>query len=314
MRANRKQQQKKQRRKKRLVKVIFFLFLVVISVGTYVYFQYRSGMSEALKVVDDKKQEEYEFNGKKDQYGGTNILLLGTDTRGKDKGNSDTIMIVHYNSNKGTYKLTSIMRDVYVDVPGVGKRKINAAQAYGGPDLLRQTIKENFDVDIQYYSMVDFEGFVHIVDELFPKGVEVNVQKEMSENIGVTIKPGMQRLDGKHLLGYVRFRNDSENDFGRVARQQEVINKVASEMMSIHGVTKAPKLVGIVTPFINTNLQPSNMIVMGKDYVLKHKGNIETFRVPVEGTYTDKRINGVGEVLDLDLEKNKEALHQFIKK
>lgn len=314
MRAKRKQQQKKRNRKKIFKRILFVSLLLVFSLGAYVYMQYRSGVQGVQKVVDETEQEDYEFNGKKDQYGGTNILLLGSDTRDNGRGNADTIMIVHYNSSKGTYKLTSIMRDVYVDIPGVGKRKINAAQAHGGPELLRQTIKENFDIDIQYYTMVDFEGFIHIVDELFPGGIEVDVQKEMSENIGVTIKPGVQKLDGKHLLGYVRFRNDSKNDFGRVARQQEVINKVADELMTIHGVTKAPKLIGVVTPFIHTNLQTSNMMVMGKDYVFKQKGSIETFRIPVEGTFTNNRISGVGEVLDIDLEKNKEALHEFIRK
>lgn len=87
-------------------------------------------------------------------------------------------MIAHYNEDKGTYKLTSIMRDSYVDIPGHGSHKINQAFRLGGPELMRKTIKENFDIDLQYFTIVDFEGFVQLIDEAFPNGVEINVEKK----------------------------------------------------------------------------------------------------------------------------------------
>src|SRR5690606_27198972 len=154
------------------------------------------------------------------------------DARGEERSRADTIMMAQYHPDKGTYKLISFMRDMYVDIPGHGKNKINAALALGGPELLRKTIKENFDVEIQYYSIIDFEGFVHLIDEAFPNGVEVEVEKRMSANIGVTLEPGLQRLDGEHLLGYVRFRQDAVGDFGRVERQQKVMKEVASQFTS----------------------------------------------------------------------------------
>ncbi|MBA4535708.1 LCP family protein [Bacillus aquiflavi] len=300
------------KRKKRFRKVFAILFILLLSVVGYIYIQYRSGIAESLKLTDSN-QQEFEFNGKKDQYGGINILLLGSDTYEKERSRADTIMIVHYNKDKGTYKITSIMRDTYVEIPGHGKNKINAALALGGPELMRKTIKNNFNLDIQHYAMVNFEGFVHVVDELFPDGVKVNVEKKIVESPEMTIEPGIQKLDGKHLLAYVRFRRDAEGDFGRVKRQQEVIKTIANEMTSIHGVTKMPKLVGMITPFINTNLNTGNMIFIGKDYFLNKDQQIESFRIPVDGTYTDKRVSA-GAVLDIDLNKNKEALHEFIQK
>ncbi|MDV2887733.1 LCP family protein, partial [Alkalihalophilus pseudofirmus] len=97
-----------------------------------------------------------------------------SDAWGKEKSRSDTIMIAHFNEDKGTLKLTSIMRDCYVEIPGYGKHKINSAFARGGPELVSQTIKQNFDIDLQYYAIVDFQGFEQLVDEAFPDGVKIN--------------------------------------------------------------------------------------------------------------------------------------------
>src|SRR5690606_36954408 len=101
---------------------------------------------------------------------------------------------------------------------------------------------------------VDFDNFESIVDVAFPNGVEINVQKEMSKEIGVTLTPGKKRLNGKELLGYARFRADSEGDFGRVARQQEVISTLKEEAVHPGMLLKAPKLVGAVSGFIQTDL------------------------------------------------------------
>lgn len=301
---------KKQKKKKKW-KTVFLLFLtLLIGVAGYSFYQYKQGVSESEQKLEVEK-EVYTFNGERDQYGGTNILLIGSDARGNEKSRADTIMIAHYHSDKKTFKLTSIMRDTYVDIPGHGKNKINSAFAFGGPELLRQTIKENFDLDLQYYSIVDFQGFVQLIDEAFPEGVEVNVEKRMSEGIDVTLEPGVQKLDGEHLLGYVRFRQDAVGDFGRVERQQETMKNIAGELTSLQTIPKLPKLIGVVTPFVNTNLEATDMIGIGTDFITK-QGSLDTLRIPVEGSYQDKRISGVGAVLSIDFEQNKTAINQFL--
>lgn len=304
-------QQKKKKKKWKLVLLIVFLFIG--GAFAYSYFQYKQGVSQSLEKATEKKivQEEYEFNGEKDQYGGTNILLLGSDSRGEEKSRTDTIMIARYHPEKNTYKLISIMRDTYVEIPGHGKNRINTAFAIGGPELLRETIKENFDIDIQYYSIVDFEGFVQLIDEAFPKGLQINVEKEMSHNIGVTIEPGLQYLDGEHLLGYVRFRHDAIGDFGRVQRQQEVVKEIGEQLTSIQTIPKLPKLIGVVTPFINTNMDTGDMLYIGKDFLSKDNRNIDSLRVPVDGAWWDDDVNGA-DVLAIDLEENKAAIHEFL--
>lgn len=87
-------------------------------------------------------------------------------------------MVIHYNKKQKQPKLISIMRDSYVDIPGYDKQKVNAAYAYGGPELVRKTLKESFDLDINYYAVIDFKGFAKIVDAVAPDGIEVDVPKK----------------------------------------------------------------------------------------------------------------------------------------
>jgi polyisoprenyl-teichoic acid--peptidoglycan teichoic acid transferase len=311
MRSNRHLKKKK---KLNLKRIFLVLLIIIAAIFTYAYVQYKQGLSESLD-KDAPEQELYEFNGGKDQYGNTNVLILGSDARKNETvSRADTIMIAHYHEDKGTFKVTSIMRDTYVDIPGHGYNKINTAFAFGGPELLRQTIKKNFDIDLQYYSLVDFQGFVRVIDEAFPEGVKVDVEKKMTEadHIGVTIESGEQYLDGEHLLGYVRFRNDAVGDFGRVDRQQKIVKEVGNQLTSIGKIHKLPKLVGVIKPYVNTNIKTSNLLAIGKDFLTGKGDQMETFRIPVQGTYEDRRISGVGLVLWIDEEANKKALHEFI--
>lgn len=314
MRQNKNRQEKrlkKKRKRRRLRSILIVLFFLLLAAFGYVFFQYQQGIKDA-KDEATIEQKEFEFNGVKDQYGGTNILIIGSDSRGEENARSDTIMVAQYHPDKHTYKMVSIMRDTYVDIPGHGKNKINAAFAFGGPELLRQTLKDNFDIDTKYYTIIDFDGFVHLIDEAFPKGVEINVEKEMSEYIGVTLKPGLQRLDGAHLLGYVRFRHDAMGDFNRVERQQKAMKEVASQFASVQTLPKLPKLVGVMRPFVNTNMNSSDIIYIGKDYLSKDNRNIGTLRIPIDGEYEPQRISGIGEVLRVDLTANKKAIREFL--
>ncbi|OIK10497.1 transcriptional regulator [Bacillus sp. MUM 116] len=306
------QNQKKKKGKWR--SVLMVILILLIAGAGYSYYQYRQGVNQSLKKVSKTNQVVYTFDGKKDQFGDTNILLLGSDARGNEVSRADTIMIAHYNENKGTYKLTSIMRDSYVDIPGYGKHKINSAFARGGPDLMRKTIKENFGIDLQYYAIVHFQGFVQLIDEAFPNGVKIDVEKAMSKNIGVSLKPGVQRLNGKEMLGYVRFRHDAIGDFGRVKRQQQAVKAIGEQLTSINTIPKIPKLIGVITPYINTNMQTSDIIFMTTNYFSHKNRPVETLRIPVDNSYTNQRIYGEGAVLSIDVAKNREALQQFITK
>ncbi|WP_374699996.1 MULTISPECIES: LCP family protein [Priestia] len=290
----------------------FFLFcsVVLIALAGYVFYQYQQGLAEADG--DFQKDGQFEFNGKSANLDTMNVLLLGIDSRGEEHSRADTIMIAHYDKDNNQPKIVSLMRDSYVDIPGYGKNKINAAYAFGGPELLRKTIKENFGIDVNYYAVVDFKGFSKVVDTIAPNGIEVDINQRMSHGIGMTLEPGKQTLHGEELLGYVRFRHDSQSDFGRVQRQQEVLGKLTEEALSLQTIAKAPKLWGIIDPYVDTNVPPKTFVSIGKDFLLGSSNELDSLRIPVDGAFINERVSGAGAVLRLDLEKNRQEIQTFL--
>ncbi|TWJ63121.1 Regulatory protein MsrR [Bacillus paralicheniformis] len=286
------------------------MLLVIIAAAGYTYFEYKKGLSESDG--DFKEDGQFEFNGEGSDLDEVNILVLGIDSRGEDHSRSDSMMVIHYNKKQKQPKLISIMRDSYVDIPGYDKQKVNAAYAYGGPELVRKTLKESFDLDVNYYAIIDFKGFAKIVDAVAPDGIEVDVPKKMSYGIGMTLQPGKQILHGDRLLGYVRFRHDRESDFGRVRRQQEIFSELQKEAMSIGNIAQLPKLWGLVDPYIETNIPNGVIFSLGKDFLLGSVKETKSFRLPVDGSFTNKDDPTYGAVLDLDLEQNKEELKRFL--
>jgi polyisoprenyl-teichoic acid--peptidoglycan teichoic acid transferase len=288
------------------------LILGVFIIGVYSVYQYIQGTIEGNNKTFKNDQGNYEFQGKQSEIGDVNVLLLGSDSRGEKQARTDTIMVAHYDQRTHSVKLISFMRDMYVPIPGHGKQKLNAAYAYGGPELLRKTIKENFGLDINYYAIVDFKGFEEAVDLLVPNGIQVDVPHVMTSGIGMEIEKGKQILHGKELLGYVRYRQDRLSDFGRVQRQQEVVSKIVEDSVSLHNVAKLPKLLGVLNSYVNTNIDTTTLFTIGKDFVTNNSGDLETLRIPENGTFENVRYEDIGEVLEVDFQKNKESLKEFM--
>ncbi|WP_257351883.1 LCP family protein [Pseudalkalibacillus decolorationis] len=303
--------QKKSGKRKFLKRSLLIISVLFLSLVGYVVWQYFSGLNQASP--SKALETDYEFNAPEQKVEGVyNVLLLGVDARQEDqRSRTDTIMIAQYDTDKEEAKLVSIMRDSYVEIPGYGMNKINAAFFHGGPELLRKTIKENFGVDIHYYAIVDFKGFEEIVDTIAPDGIEIDVEKRMSHNIGVVLEPGLQKLNGEELLGYARFRHDARGDYARVERQQKVISKVKEEFTSLYGVSKLPKVIGTVQPYIDTNMKTLTAIGIAKDIMLNN-GNIETMKIPVENGFTEANLPSAGSILQLDFEENSQALQEFL--
>ncbi|MFC9542559.1 LCP family protein [Lysinibacillus sp. NPDC056959] len=300
---------KSKKSRKWLRNLILTFALVIVAVIIYGVYQYNSGLAMAEDGLYKDDQKAYDpFEGADVQFGQINVLLMGSDARDED-GRSDTLMIAHYDQTTNDVKLISIMRDTYVDIPGHGMNKINSAFAFGGPELVRKTIKQNFDIDVNYYALVDFKGFPKIIDLLAPDGIEVDIPYEMSYGIGMTLNPGKQTLHGDGLLGYVRFRHDRLSDFGRVERQQEVLTKV-KEQIGVSSLMNLPKLLGVADSYFDTNVDNKTILTIGKG-IVNGKSSMDTLRIPIANSYADKRVN-VGDVLDIDLDKNKQALEEFL--
>lgn len=303
---------KKRPKKKWIPYTVLLVFSCLAVLSIYAVTQYNQGLSEAAEGNFKDDGATYDsFMGEEPEFGEINILMIGSDTRGEERGLSDTIMIAQYDQDSSEMKLVSLMRDTYVEVPGYGMQKINAAFSYGGPELLRQTIKRNFDIDLYYYAVVDFEGFSKIADLIAPEGIEVNIPHQMSEGIGMTLGPGREVLDGEKMLGYVRFRKDENNDYGRVERQQEVITKLTKEAVNIQNFVRLPKLLGMADPYIETNIDSKTLLSMGKGIVSDKQHSIETLRIPVDYSY-ENAYTGAGAVLDINVEENKQELQNFL--
>ncbi|WP_053366303.1 LCP family protein [Bacillus sp. FJAT-27245] len=305
----------RKRKKIRWMRVTSALLLLsIFMVGLLTVFQFIEGTIQKVNQPFKKVEAKHVFQGEKSKQDEVNVLLLGSDSRGEKQARTDTIMIAHYNPNTHQAKLISLMRDMYVTIPEHGEHKLNAAYAFGGPELLRKTIQSNFDLDIHHYAIVDFKGFEKAVDLLIPDGIEVDIPYEMSDGIGMTLEEGTQQLHGKELLGYVRFRQDRLSDFGRVQRQQEVVSKLKDEAVSLHSVSKLPDLLGVLHTYIDTDIDTATLLAIGKDILTNKSEKVQTLRIPEDGSFTNERHEGIGEVLDVDLEQNKEALDRFLGK
>ncbi|EUJ53473.1 LCP family protein [Listeria fleischmannii] len=290
--------------------ILLLLILVVIGLGIAGFFQYKSSLKAAEA---DNQLKEFTFNGEAPSGGSVNVLFIGSDSRGEDQGRSDSLMIAHYDKKKKEPKIVSLMRDTYVDIPGHGKNKINAAYSFGGPELVRQTVKENFGIDCNYYVVTSFESFPKVIDTLAPDGIEIDAEKDMSQNIDANIKAGKQKMDGHTLLQYARFRKDAEGDFGRVRRQQQVLEAVKDQAITATSVFKLPSVLGTVQGYTTTDLPTSLVLKTGMDFALGRTSDLETLTVPVKGTWQNERISGAGAVLRIDVAKNAAAVQDFIK-
>lgn len=299
------------RRKKRRVRkrgILLLLLLVLLAVGAYFFMQYQSGK----KLAEESDLPAVEFNNDEENSGYENILVLGVDSRGEEKSRTDTMMLVSHNKESDDVKIVSFMRDIYADIPEYQSYKLNTAYYLGGVDLLAETLRNMFGVEIHHYALVDFSSFEKLVDIAAPNGVKVDVEKDMSENIGVSLTQGKQQLNGKELLGYARFRSDSEGDFGRVRRQQQVLATLKEEMISISAIPKFPKLAGAAQGYVQTDMPVLEQVKLATTLATSGTEGIERLTIPVENSYSNANYPQAGSVLEINLEQNRQALHNFL--
>lgn len=314
----------KRRRRKGIIALIAFILLAFSS---YTAYEFLAGKHHSLNNQTASAEDAYAETTEsryKDEFKGVDngddqmmVLLLGIDQRGSEVSRTDTMMLAKYDKNTKSTKVVSLMRDMYVDIPGHGKNKLNAAFAIGGPELLRETIAENFGIEAEYYSIIDFNGFTEIVNTLSPDGVEIDVEKDMKYTSGdgstnIDLKEGTQTLSGNELLGYVRFRSDASGDFGRVERQQKVIQILKDELLSVQGVLKAPRLVGSIQPYIDTNISGTSILNAGRDILFQSSGSIDMMSVPTnDNVWNERKEYPVGLVLNHDFVETAQTLEEF---
>ena len=198
-----------------------------------------------------------------------NIMLMGVDERQEDVGRSDTLMVASVDSNQDKVSLLSIPRDTRVKIKRHGYDKINAAYAYGGEALSQSTVESFLGIDINHYVIVSTDSFAKMIDAI--GGVDIDVEKRMQyedpwdDNGGLVIdlKPGLQHMDGKTAITYVRYR-DEEGDAGRVRRQQNFMRACFDKLSSPSIVMKLPEIIKEARNAVHTDLSVSQMIELAQ--------------------------------------------------
>ncbi|XBG79785.1 LCP family protein [Enterococcus cecorum] len=292
-------------------KLFVLLLLIVLGAGAYSVYGYQKGYNEAKK--EKHTQSAQTFHGVTSSDGSENILLIGNDSRDGENSRSDSIMVLHMgNSLNSKPKIISFMRDTYVTIPGVGDNKINASYAYGGAELLRETLKQNFNIDCKYYFLVDFKTFEKVIDALFPDGVQIDAEKDMSDYIDVPIKKVLQKMNGFTLLQYARFRMDEEGDFGRVRRQQQVMNEVFKQVKSFSAISKMPYAAGKVMGYSPNDIPMSFILKYGL-IAAKNANGIQRLSIPVDNSWQYGESYEAGSYLEVDKKINQDAIENFLK-
>lgn len=186
-------------------------------------------------------------------FGGSRMVLLGSDARADEASRSDTIVVA-----KAGGGMLAVPRDTLVEIPGVGEAKVNAAFANGGPELTVETLEGLTDLQINNYVVIDFGGVEEIVDSL--GGITINVAEPIEAAIEggepVSLSAGEQELDGPEALAYVRYRGGPTADIGRVGRQQEFFRAFVSEAASPSKWPRLPSTALSVWRNIDTNMNP----------------------------------------------------------
>ena len=341
---------KKKKPRRFFKRVLIWLLLLVTCVAAGMIIMFLRGFQSATtsnKPADAKAAQVQVFNGQ-DTKDGVNILIMGTDGRiGQNSAETrtDTIMVLNVSGSDKKIKLVSFMRDNLVYIDGYsqivnGKKqtdnKLNVAYELGeqegqrGAEMVRKVLKDNFDLDIKYYALVDFQAFATAIDTLFPDGVTIdakfstlNGQPLTEATVGddlhatetesptQTIKVGKQQMNGSTLLNYSRFRDDDEGDYGRTKRQQQVMSAVLEQIKDPTKLFTGSEALGKVFGMTSTNLPYTFLLTNGLSVIEGAQNGIERLTVPELGDWVDAYDVYGGQGLLVDQNKYRAKLAQM---
>ncbi len=215
----------------------------------------------------------------------TTVLIMGVDVRHDDAGRSDTMMVATIDPKLDSASLLSVPRDTRVRIYGYGYDKINAAFAYGGEPLAERTVENFLGINIDHYVIVDVNSFVKIIDAI--GGIDIDVEKRMryedpwDDNGGLVINlyPGVQHMDGKTAVTYVRYR-DSEGDIGRIKRQQKFMAACMEKVMSPSFIPRIPAVLREVVDAVDTDMTTRQLMELAGSLKSAQQHGLETDMVP----------------------------------
>lgn len=244
------------------------------------------------------------------------ILLIGLDRRPGLAGcRADTVILCSCDPAAGELQLISFLRDLWVPIPGHGSDRLNAAYAYGGRGLLKQTLEENFGVDVDGCVEVDFSQFAAVVDAL--GGVRLQLREDEAARIrklipGSAVTEGLQLLTGEEALCYSRIRDlDPDGDQSRTRRQRTVLLEIL-ETWKKADLGEMLKAMRKILPMVSTDLGPLQIT----DWVFTaapKRAELVTgsLQIPAPGTARDETVRGMA-VLVCDMEANRKILRECL--
>lgn len=255
-----------------------------------------------------------------------NLLLIGQDARvGQQRQRSDTMIIFSINGNTNKITMCSLMRDMYVPIPGYDDNRINAAYVFGGMPLLDQVIEEDFGVHIDGNIEVDLDGFLSSMTAIGPLEIELTEEEAdyLNANPGIgsnndalstftwNLKPGMNSLTPEQALAYSRVRYVGHADYERTERQRRVLTTAFHKLIS-SDVKDLISLADKLLPCFTTDMAQTEILDLVK--LIKANGmelNETSYRIPVDGTYSSEYVRGMA-VLVPDLAENSRYLHEYL--
>lgn len=237
----------------------------------------------------------------------TNIALFGIDAPEGVRGRSDAIMILSIDETNKKLKLSSIMRDSYVNIEGYGKDKITHAYAFGGAELAMNTLNQNFDLNISRFITVNFTTLPKIIDAL--GGITVNITEAEIKYIPGITHSGTQTLNGAEALAYSRIRYDG-GDQMRTQRQRNVLEDVFGKLVST-SPTKIPSLLDTLLPLVDTNISPTEFMSLGTDVLSMKPKKINEKMFPCDTHRKGEMIKGVS-YQTFNIKEETKEIHKFI--
>lgn len=253
------------------------------------------------------------------------LLIVGVDQEGDQAlGRSDTMVLAVLNTREGSLKLISFLRDLFVRLPGRGSNRLNAAYAFGGADLLKRTLQANFQIQVDGYVAVDFAAMIGLVDAMggvaltvLPEEVKplngilgyYNYLHSIPDHQGELQAPGKQVLSGLQIMSYARIRK-LDSDFGRVSRQQTVLQAIFVAMQTSKPETIA-QMIFSFADMVKTDIPLLEALDLARQALGRKSYDIQTLTIPIHGAYKSV-FKRDAYVLEPDLRKNTKAIQAFL--
>lgn len=292
-----------------IIGIILGVFIIGIG-GVYIYGNYMFNKVEKIEVDKNDVGITEEVEEKLSPYSNSiiNIALFGVDSADVSTGRSDSIIIATIDTIHKKLKLTSVMRDSYVNISGIGNDKINHAYAFGGPQLAIKTLNENFNLNIEDFVAVNFDSLPKIIDMI--GGVTVDITSEEVSHIPGISSAGTYNLNGAQALSYSRIRYATGGDYVRTERQRTILTKIFEKILTINPM-KYPSLLNEVLPMVQTSLDYSKILELGTEVLKMGVTTLEQERFPLDGYCQGEMINGVY-YLTFNKALTVEQLHNYI--